>query len=148
MKIGLDWDGTVNADPKTFREIVCSFLDAGHEVAVVTWRSKPESTSGWERGSDLWPDMAEIFDDWGFKLPVYHCQGAAKRSIYAADIWIDDNPASVMFRLDAKPRFEANQDDYNGDVLVLDSKTNPIQVTWKDVKPRNDRLINPVNFEE
>lgn len=141
MKVGLDWDGTVNADPTTFREIVCSFLDAGHEVAVTTWRSKPDE-------GDLWPDMKVIFDDWGFKIPVYHCHGEAKRVIYAADIWIDDNPASVMFRLDAKPRFEANQDDYNGDVLVLDSETNPIQVTWKDVKPRTDRLINPVNFEE
>lgn len=141
MKVGLDWDGTVNADPTTFREIVCCFLDAGHEVAVTTWRSKPDVGT-------MWPDMVEIFDDWGFSLPVYHCHGEAKRTIYAADIWIDDNPASVVFKLSCKPRFEANQDDYNGDVLVLDSETNPVEVTWKDIKPRTGQLINPVNFEE
>lgn len=148
MKIGLDWDGTVNADPTTFREVVCSFLDAGHEVAVTTWRAAPESTSGWEHGDYIWPDMKAVFEDWGFELPVFYCNGRAKRTIYAADIWIDDNPASVVFHLMATPRFEENPEDYNADLLVLDSETNPTEVTWGDVKPRTAQLLNPVNFEE
>lgn len=143
MKIGLDWDGTVNADPTTFREVVCSFLDAGHEVAVVTWRCKPDE-------EDVWPDMAEIFDDWGFKIPVYHCNGKAKREVYDADIWIDDNPAAVVFTLESEPRFVENPEDYDRDILCLYSKGfDPVRVTWKQLKPQgHHHLVSPVNFAE
>lgn len=149
MRIGLDWDGTVNAAPALFRELVSMFQDAGHEVAITTWRAAPRSTSGWERGDDLWPDMAEIFDYWGFKIPVYHCDGKAKRTIYAADIWIDDNPASVMFNLISEPRFEENPEDYNADLLTLDSPdSDPVTVTWGQLKPPNQQHVSPVNYEE
>ena len=130
MKIGLDWDGTVNADPKTFREVVCSFLDAGHEVAVVTWRCKPESESGWERSEGVWPDIEAIFDDWGFRLPIVYCDGKAKRDCYPADIWIDDSPHAVIFSLTREPRFESDHSKYHEDVMVCENEHGRIETTY------------------
>jgi hypothetical protein len=131
MKIGLDWDGTVNADPTTFREVVCSFLDAGHEVAVVTWRCKPESETGWERSEGVWPDIEAIFEDWGFRLPIYYCNGKAKRDFYQADIWIDDNPSSISFSLTRPPRFEENPLAYLEDEMICERQGHePVQVKW------------------
>lgn len=120
MKIGLDWDGTVSRDPTTFREVVCSFLDAGHEVAVVTWRCAPEISSGWENNPTKWVDIEQVFDDWGFRLPIYYTNGKAKRQYYEADIWIDDNPHSVSFSLTRPPRFEVDPAKYNEDILVCE----------------------------
>lgn len=149
MKIGLDWDGTVNADPMAFKGVVMILLDADHDVVVTTWRSAPSSTSGWEHGDTMWPDMESIFNLWGFKLPIVYCDGKAKRDCYPADIWIDDNPASVVFSLEAKPRFEENPEDYDRDVLRLDSDGfDPVRVTWKQLKPASNALVSPVNFEE
>lgn len=144
MKIGLDWDGTVNAAPYCFKEVVKALLDAGHDVVVTTWRCEPPDPE-----DNNWEDIEAIFDMWGFKIPVIYCDGRAKRDCFQADIWIDDNPSSVVFSLEAKPRFEANPDDYDADVLRLDSDGfDPVRVTWKQLKPRGHKLVSPVNFEE
>ena len=125
MKIGLDWDGTVSADPITFREVVCCFLDAGHEVAVVTWRCKPDPEH------HEWTDIEEVFDDWGFRLPIYYCDGKAKRDFYEADIWIDDNPSAISFSLTRPPRFEANPLAYLEDELICEREGHDsVQVKW------------------
>lgn len=119
MKIGLDWDGTVNTDPKTFREVVCCFLDAGHEVTVVTWRCDPRMVvEPWGNNPTRWEDIEAIFEDWGFRLPIVYCNGRAKRDFYNADIWIDDNPPAVSFSLTRPPRFEEDPMKYNEDILV------------------------------
>lgn len=126
MKIGLDWDGTVNADPTTFREVVCSFQDAGHEVAVVTWRCEPEDPE-----DEGWSDIEDIFEDWGFRLPIYYCNGKAKRDFYQADIWIDDNPSAISFSLTRPPRFEANPLAYLEDEMVCEREGHDsVQVKW------------------
>ena len=128
MKIGLDWDGTVNADPKTFREIVCCFLDAGHEVAITTWRCQPDA-------DNVWTDIEEVFSDWGFKLPIYFCNGKAKRDYYDADIWIDDNPSSVAFSLTRPPRFEADPSAYLQDVMVCQRDGfEDVNIEWGQLK--------------
>ena len=126
MKIGLDWDGTVNTDPKTFREVVCTFLDAGHDVAVVTWRCDPATE---ENGT--WVDIEEIFQMWGFRLPLIYCNGKAKRDFYKADIWIDDNPSAVSFSLTRPPRFEANPLAYLEDEMICEREGHEsVQVKW------------------
>lgn len=141
MKVGLDWDGTVNADPVAFKGVVESLLDTGHDVTVTTWRSPPE-------GYDNYPDIEEIFAMWGFKLPVVYCSGKAKRDCYPADIWIDDNPASVVFTLAAEPRFVENPADYDNDVLLLESEGHEtIRVLWSQLKPKGRHLVSPVNFK-
>lgn len=150
LKIGLDWDGTVNADPLAFKKIVEVFLDLDHDVVVTTWRSEPEAMAGWDRDpGGVYPDMEEIFNMWGFKIPVVYCNGRAKRDCYPADIWIDDNPASVMFQLEAKPRYVANPSDYDQDLLTLNSLGHePLTVTWAQIKPRDHDLVSPVNYQE
>jgi len=131
MKIGLDWDGTVNADPKCFREIVCAFLDAGHEVKVTTWRCAPLSESAWEKdGSERWEDIEEIFDTWGFRLPIVYCDGRAKRDCYPADIWIDDSPHAVIFSLQRAPRFESDHTKYYEDPMVCENEHGRIETTY------------------
>lgn len=108
LRIALDWDGTVNADPDTFKKVALAFLDAGHDVSIVTWRAPGVH----------YEDMTKLFDQWGFALPVVFTGGSAKRDYYDADIWIDDNPASAIFSLTREPRFEADPAAYNQDPLV------------------------------
>lgn len=134
MKIGLDWDGTVSADPITFGTVVRSFLDAGHDVSVVTWRGPPDPASGW--GSNgRWEDIDLVFENWGFRLPVVYCSGRAKRECFRADVWIDDNPAAVVFSLTVDPRFEEDANNYNKDVMVLEwPGYDPVFVNWEQVK--------------
>ena len=142
MKIGIDWDGTISADERTFAAIACLFMDAGHEVKVVTWRPACECGGNW-------PDMQKVFDAWGFNLPVVYCDGAAKRSMYEADIWIDDNPAAIVFSLRSAPRFCENVADYDDDDLVLESPGFPdVNVKWAQLKPIGHLLSSPVNFKE
>lgn len=150
MKIGLDWDGTVNAAPETFKRVVESFLDDGHEVTVTTWRSEPPVMAGWDREpGGIYPDMEDIFNQWGFRLPVVYCDGRAKRECYQADVWIDDNPAAVVFSLLSEPRFEANPLDYDKDELVLEHPDHaPIRVTWGQIKPQTHQLATPVNYQK
>lgn len=113
MRIGLDWDGTVSADPQVFLKVVKAFLDGGHDVAVCTWRPDPEA-----EGCDGWTDIEEVFAQWGFRLPIVYCNGGAKRDHYPADVWIDDNPAAVCFSLTRPPTFEPNP---QGDMVVCKS---------------------------
>lgn len=150
LKFGLDWDGTVNADPLAFKKVVEALLDMDHDVVVTTWRSEPEVMAGWDRDpGGIYPDMEEIFNMWGFRIPVVYCNGRAKRECYPADIWIDDNPAAVVFSLMAEPRFEENPLDYDKDPLVLEHPDHePIHVTWGQIKPRTHDLASPVNYQE
>jgi hypothetical protein len=138
MRIGLDWDGTVSADPIVFKEVVQAFLDGGHDVRVVTWRTPPDEATGW--GSNgTWVDIEEIFAIWGFKIPVVYCSGRAKREYYRADVWIDDNPAAVVFSLTVDPRFEADPSAYNRDILVCErTGYEPVYVEWEQVKGIHD----------
>ena len=142
MKIGIDWDGTISADERTFAAIACLFMDAGHEVKVVTWRPACE-------GGGNWPDMQKVFDTWGFAVPVVYCDGKAKREMYEADIWIDDNPAAIVFSLDTAPRFCENVSDYDNDDLVLRSPGfDTVKLKWAQLKPIGHLLSSPVNFKE
>ena len=129
LKIGLDWDGTAGEDPKTFGVVVKAFLDAGHHVVIVTWRRPPE-----ELGA-VWGDVEAAFDLWGFKTPVIYCSGQAKRDFYPADVWIEDNPAAVMFSLSREPRFVENARDYDQDVMVCENEHGKLETTWAVLNP-------------
>lgn len=136
MKIGLDWDGTVSADPLVFLKVVKAFLDGGHDVAVVTWRPAPEVCEPWSRDyTGFYIDMEEVFAMWGFRIPVVYCNGRAKRECYRADVWIDDNPAAVVFSLTIPPRVEADANAYNKDMLVCQRVGfDDVFVEWEQVK--------------
>lgn len=140
MKIGLDWDGTVSEDTDAFLNVVKAFLDSGHEVAIVTWRVPPQQdATGWSR-DDVWNDVEETFAKWGFRLPIIYCSGQAKRDCYPADIWIDDNPASVLFTLQRKPRFVENAKDYDKDEMLCENEHGRIETTWAVLNPAYSKL--------
>ncbi len=54
MKIGIDFDGTISADPQAFGIVVAGFLFYDHKCAIVTWRKPPE-------GGGVDADIQEVF---------------------------------------------------------------------------------------
>lgn len=126
MKIGIDYDGTISEDQLAFCKVAKAFLDNGHDVAIVTWRPS----------DNPYTDIDEMFQMWGFKVPIIYCNGKAKRNCYPADIWIEDNPAAVLFGLDRKPRFVENARDYDEDVMVCENSHGTIETTWKLLNPK------------
>lgn len=124
MKVGIDFDGTISADPMTFREVALDFARGGHEVAIVTWRKPPEDL-------EVDEDIIKVFVAWGFKIEVVYTSGKAKRDCYPADIWIEDNPAAVMFSLEREPRFEVDPAKYNEDVVYCNHPSFPtLRAPW------------------
>ena len=132
MKVGIDFDGTISVDYVAFRGVVHSFLDAGHDVAIVTWRVPPEESS---QCNGSWDDIEEFFQFLGHKIPVVYCSGKAKRDCYPANIWIEDNPGAVLFSLTRAPRFEADPRNYKKDLLILEKEGyEPITVEWSQLR--------------
>lgn len=129
LKIGLDWDGTAGEDVETFGRVVKEFLDAGHEVKVVTWRVNPEDNG------IVWGDIEDAFEKWGFRIPIVYCSGQAKRDCYQANIWIEDNPAAVLFTLQRKPRFVEDARDYDKDEMICENAHGRIETTWAILNP-------------
>ena len=130
MKVGLDFDGTLNLDPLTFKKVVLAFLDAGHDVALVTWRAPDIEYS----------DIEEVFAKWGFRLPMVCTSGKAKRDFYPADIWIEDNPAAVVFSLTREPRFVEDARDYDDDGMLCANEYGEVSTTWKVLNPAYNNL--------
>lgn len=92
MNLGLDFDGTVTADPETFKKIVKIFRDAGHKVYIVTMRYDSEC-------NDIRKDWSDLVDG------IIPTGRSAKRAVtWEQDVnihvWIDDNPQAV--HMDAK----------------------------------------------
>lgn len=88
LKIALDFDETITADPDTFYKMICLFRDAGHEVKIVTARQ--------DDGRHVDIDAFIGLDD----IDVIYCEGQQKRSVCASlgwnpDIWIDDFPENI-----------------------------------------------------
>ncbi len=138
MKIGIDFDGTISADPLAFKAVVIGFLDQGHDVAIVTWREPPEVTLVTKGYGDS--DIQEVFAMWGFKRPVIYTSGKAKRDFYPADIWIEDNPAAILFSLTRPPRFEADPSNYGKDVLVCQTTGFPdVVAEWPQLRALGEK---------
>lgn len=88
MRIGLDYDGTVTADPEAWCSFVKLMTERGHEVAITTWRYEDQA----KNPEDNTPLLA-LAKKWGIK--VIFCNRKAKRECWQANIWIDDNPDTV-----------------------------------------------------
>jgi len=76
MKIALDYDNTITADPIFWTEFVKLAITHGHSVTVVTSRHPCQS-----------PPVEGI--------PVICCAFTAKEKHFQADVWIDDDPAHI-----------------------------------------------------
>lgn len=81
MDIGIDYDGTITADPVFWFGFITHAVKCGHGVVVVTGRKEDER-----------PPVGN--------LPIVFCgdeykRRAAERAGYEIDIWIDDEPGHI-----------------------------------------------------
>lgn len=92
MKIALDFDDTLTADPRLWATFVNAARMQGHEVWLVTARRDTEEN---HQIIDEW------LDQWGHSLPVLFTNLRSKLDVTRRlglhfDIWIDDDPASLV----------------------------------------------------
>lgn len=88
MKIALDFDGTVTADPDFWSAFVEDALDRGHQVLTVTHRRDThENRRAIEKV--LGPSHPVVF---AYDKPK---KLAAKEAGHEPHIWIDDNPHGI-----------------------------------------------------
>jgi len=76
MRIALDYDHTYTEDPALWQRFISDAVACGHEVKIVTMRYPVEAIPS---------PPAEV---------VYTSR-KAKRTCFAADVWIDDSPQWV-----------------------------------------------------
>lgn len=86
--VAFDFDETISDNEPAWLQVMLLLEKKGYHCIVVTWR-KPE----------LCPEDLQFLVDKGFK--VYYTSGQAKQTYMASkgikvDIWIDDNPFSIL----------------------------------------------------
>lgn len=98
MRIALDYDNTLSADP----EFWVAFLDLaelhGHEVRIVTIRDERH-------------DRTEPLVDLERSVPVVYTRGVAKRfylmhfvpDFWPVSVWIDDKPETITHNSETTP---------------------------------------------
>lgn len=87
MRIGLDFDGTITADPGLWAAFAKSAVGRGHHIAIVTMRSGPL-----DHGENR--DIAEFMAMTGLKCCIFTA-GGQKADHFRADVWIDDMPDMI-----------------------------------------------------
>lgn len=98
MKIALDYDETITADPVFWSEFCTLAASAGHEVVIVTYRFP----------TTHYDDIKRFADE--NRLGVIYTGGKQKSTIYEADVWIDDSPETI-------PTPDVLEKMYNGCVV-------------------------------
>lgn len=94
MKIALDYDRTFTADPAFWERFVKMAKEAGHDVRIVTYRY--EDASRYE-GTDFATNNDDIIvDAFMLDIPIVFTNHQAKQEHWKADIWIDDNPKTIL----------------------------------------------------
>lgn len=132
MKIAFDWDQTISRDPVTFGYVISTFADSGHDVRIVTWRKDPGE-------GVVYKDMLEAMLGWKFMPQVTYCNGKAKREVWPADVWVDDNPAAVFMSLATDPRIVADPAEYDNDILLLNlGDGEMLPIAWRHLKPPSE----------
>lgn len=92
MVIGLDWDNTFTACPVLWTDFIESAKKYGHTVLIVTARrDTPENRA----------DLQWHIDHWELGCPVIFCNLRTKIDVvkekgHHIDVWIDDNPRSII----------------------------------------------------
>lgn len=83
MKIALDFDETITLDPIFWGQVIELAKRRMHEVTIVTYR--PPSLGNM--------DIEEYAME--YNVNVICTAGVQKASMFDADVWIDDNPATI-----------------------------------------------------
>ena len=86
MILALDYDKTYTKAPELWNQFITLTLAQGHQIILVTMRSKEE--------------MGEVYKALKNIIPIYHTSRSAKscylrRHGIEPDIWIDDNPVTI-----------------------------------------------------
>ena len=84
LKIALDFDDTYTADPVLWKLFVDSCIARGHDVKFVTYRDGRYGNHDIEYASEC------------LGIPIIYCAGKQKQHCYDADIWIDDDPSTIV----------------------------------------------------
>lgn len=87
MNISLDYDNTYTRDPETWIKVINTFQAAGHNVYVVTMRSK-------EEGKPVTEALAGRADGVFFTNRKAKAKFMYDRGI-SIDVWLDDMPFFV-----------------------------------------------------
>ena len=92
LTFALDFDDTLTADPRLWAIFLTAAKASGHRVWLVTARRDTEENR---------QDIGAWLDHWGHNLPVLFTNlgsklDAVKRQGLEIDIWIDDDPASLV----------------------------------------------------
>ncbi|OJX48981.1 hypothetical protein [Devosia sp. 66-22] len=97
MRIALDYDKTYSLDPEFWEKVAVAAELHGHEVAIVTIR-------------DPVLDRTLPLRNLEGKREVFYTRGVAKRWYlthfgqgFVPDVWIDDNPDSIVANSTATP---------------------------------------------
>jgi hypothetical protein len=85
LKISLDYDETYTADRKFWRSFVELAKAHQHHVSFVTFRMNDACYNN----ADIEHDAKQC------GINVVYSSGKPKRSVFDADIWIDDSPATI-----------------------------------------------------
>lgn len=94
MVIAIDYDDTYTADPDFWRKFIHAANNSGHTIIMVTQRCRcyPEQVREVEeRVGRLLPIIFA-----GDPLLAQSKMQAAQTAGYVVDVWIDDNPQSVL----------------------------------------------------
>jgi hypothetical protein len=87
MIIALDYDRTYTADQELWNAFIKAARSRGHEVIILTWRT-----------SAIDPEFERLYP----KVNAIWCTDRGSKRAYAerlgvkVDIWIDDNPESII----------------------------------------------------
>ena len=108
MRIALDFDDTYTRDPIFWENFVGSAIRRGHDVRIVTFRSKEHNNS----------DLEELLN--GVNIKVIYT-GAHKKRPYCAkigwlpEVWIDDMPDLIVEDAYVPGELLARQQSYDGE---------------------------------
>lgn len=86
LKIALDYDETFTADRSFLRNFVILSKISNHQIVFVTYRTNRE----YDDNSDIESDALKC------GINVIYSQGEPKRTVFDADIWIDDSPETIV----------------------------------------------------
>ncbi|AUR81815.1 HAD-like domain protein [Vibrio phage 1.015.O._10N.222.51.E5] len=89
---GIDFDDTITADPKLWRDLIVTMLKHGHKVSIITYRS--------ETGNNM--DIIQFLRRVPYGVTAYYTDrkskyGYALKHELNIDIWIDDQPFFVCY---------------------------------------------------
>lgn len=84
MRIAIDFDGTISSNRDMWSDLIRVMQEYGAEVFIVTAREQKANNEDIHRYGNA------------VGVPVVFTGGAQKQDFFDADIWIDDNPSSVV----------------------------------------------------